>query len=144
MSAGSPWTGRIRETTRDVNWAALTADLEADHFSNGRTPEELRRSFENSACVAFAWEDDRIVGKARALSDGVCNAYVVDVWTRSDRRRKGIASRLVQSLLDRLEGQHVYLFTEERQTFYRALGFVEQPTGMGRVVGSWLRREPPA
>lgn len=41
-------------TTYGVDWVQLTADLEGDDFSNGRTPDELRRSFENSAVVVFA------------------------------------------------------------------------------------------
>lgn len=79
------------QTITGVDWARLKTDLQADDFDNGRTPDELRRSFENSAVVAFAWDGDRIIGKARALSDGVCNAYVVDVWTHSDYRRRGVA-----------------------------------------------------
>ncbi|HRO91517.1 MAG TPA: N-acetyltransferase, partial [Promineifilum sp.] len=61
-------------TTANINWEQLTADLQADDFDNGRTPDELRRSFENSAVVAFARDENRVIGKARALSDGVCNA----------------------------------------------------------------------
>jgi hypothetical protein len=45
---------------------------------------------------------------------------------------------MMQHLLDQLYGQHVYLFTDDMPEFYRTLGFVEQPTGMGRVVGRWL------
>lgn len=128
------------QTTSGVDWERLTADLQADDFDNGRTPDELRRSFENSAVVAFAWHEDRIVGKARALSDGVCNAYVVDVWTHSDYRRRGVASRLMRLLQERLEGQHVYLFTDDAEAFYESLGFRRQGVGMGMVIGRWLGR----
>jgi predicted GNAT family acetyltransferase len=128
------------QTTDGVDWDRLTADLQADDFDNGRTPDELRRSFENSAAVAFAWDGDRIIGKARALSDGVCNAYVVDVWTHSDYRRRGIASRLMGLLEERLEGQHVYLFTDDAEALYHHLGYRRQGVGMGKVIGRWLNR----
>lgn len=128
------------QTTAGVDWTRLTADLRADDFDNGRTPDELRRSFENSAVVAFAWDGDRIIGKARALSDGVCNAYVVDVWTHSDYRRRGIASRLMRLLAEGLDGQHIYLFTDDAEEFYHQLGYRRQGVGMGLVVGRWLRR----
>ena len=36
---------------------------------------------------------------ARLLSDGVCNAYLVDVWTMSVYRRQGIASRMICAAL---------------------------------------------
>lgn len=128
------------QTTHGIDWKRLTADLQADDFDNGRTPDELRRSFENSAVAAFAWDGDRVIGKARALSDGVCNAYVVDVWTHSDYRRRGIASRLMRLLEAGLDGQHIYLFTDDAEGFYHQLGYRRQGTGMGLVVGRWLRR----
>ena len=131
------------QTTEGVDWERLTADLQADDFDNGRTPDELRRSFENSAVVVFAWLGDRIIGKARALSDGVCNAYVVDVWTHSDYRRRGIASRLIRLLEEQLDGQHIYLFTDDAEAFYRHLGYRRQGVGMSVVVGKWLRRFEP-
>ena len=123
-----------------VNWARLKDDLTADDFDNGRTPDELRRSFENSAVVVFAWHGERVIGKARALSDGVCNAYVVDVWTHSDYRRRGIATRMMNLLADRLPGQHIYLFTDAAEKFYHSLGYRRQGVGMSIVSGQWLNR----
>lgn len=83
------------------------------------------------------------MGNARVLSDGVCNAYLVDVWTRSDLRRQGIGRAMVLRLLETCDGQHVYLFTDDMEPFYETLSFAPQGTGMSLVVGSWLRRPPP-
>jgi predicted GNAT family acetyltransferase len=123
-----------------VDWSRLKDDLTADDFDNGRTPDELRRSFENSAVVVFAWLGGRVIGKARALSDGVCNAYVVDVWTHSDFRRRGIATHMMGLLADRLPGQHIYLFTDDAEKFYHRLGYRRQGVGMSVVSGQWLNR----
>jgi len=79
-------TVRIESSLEGVDWAQAKADLAADDFDNGRTPEALRRSFQQSQHVAFARDGDRVVGMARLLSDGVCNAYLVDVWTASAYR----------------------------------------------------------
>src|SRR4029079_3376727 len=100
---------------------------------------QLRRSFEASyvACVAYA--GGAIVGTARALSDGVCNAYVVDVWTRSSARRRGIARRMLGILESRLAGQHVYLFSDDMAAVYRACGYSARPVGLEKVVGTWLQ-----
>lgn len=126
--------------TEVVDWTRLKRDLHEDEFDNGRTPEELQRSFENSAVCAFALHDGRVIGTARALSDGVCNAYVVDVWTRSDFRRQGIGRRMMQLLEEKLPGQHIYLFTDGMESFYEAAGYQGQGTGLGKVVGRWLNR----
>ena len=50
--------------------------------------DELRRSFENSAVVAFARHNGRVIGKARAPSDGVCNALRRGCVTHSGYRRR--------------------------------------------------------
>ena len=128
----------------DVDWPRLIADLEADRFHNGRTPAELETSFRNSAVVALAWDRDRVVGTARALSDGVCNAYVVDVWTSSPYRRRGIARRMMESIEERVRGQHVYLFTHDAGPLYESLGYRRDGTGFAKVVGAWLDRDSPA
>lgn len=121
-----------------IDWTALTARLKADDFDNGRTPDQLQRSFENSYTYCFAWAGDEVVGKVRVLSDGVCNAYIVDVWTYTPYRNRGVASQMMEKVFERLPGQHVYLFTDDSMEFYRKLGFGEQGVGMGRVVGQWL------
>jgi ribosomal protein S18 acetylase RimI-like enzyme len=122
----------------DVDWVTLKEILAADNFDNGRTPEQLRTSFQNSYAAVMAYDDDRIIGTARALSDGVCNAYIVDFWTSSTHRRKGVGRRMMDTLETSLEGQHIYLFSDAAVEFYKALSFKEQPTGLSKVKGEWL------
>ncbi len=99
--------GIVYKTDLDnVDWAEMKATLRKDAFDNGRSPEQLKTSFENSYAACIASADHRIVGTARVLSDGVCNAYFVDVWTLSAYRRQGIATTMMQNLLSRLQGQH--------------------------------------
>jgi ribosomal protein S18 acetylase RimI-like enzyme len=89
----------------------------------------------------IAYAGGRIVGTARVLSDGVCNAYVVDVWTLSQFRRRGIAREMMKRLVEPLRGQHVYLFTDDYVKFYEAIGFRERATGLELVVGEWLKHD---
>ena len=149
-----------------VDWTEMKSTLCQDAFDNGRSSQQLKKSFENSyaTCIAYAnnqiigtrlttdnwrlttdtciaYANNQIIGTARILSDGVCNAYLVDVWTLSAYRRQGIATTMIQKLLYRLKGQHVYLFTDDIPELYTKLGFVEQPIGMGQVIGTWLVNE---
>jgi predicted GNAT family acetyltransferase len=125
---------------RETDWTALKNALVSDQFDNGRTPEEYRRSAEGSHLNVVVYDDHRIIGNGRILSDGVCNAYIVDVWTRSDYRRQGIATEIVRLLTDSVPGQHIYLQTDDALGLYEKSGFRPQPHGMGCVVGSWLGR----
>ena len=121
-----------------IDWELAKADLAADRWDNGRSAAALRQAFEQSRHVAFARDDGRVVGMARLLSDGVCNAFLVDVWTASAHRRQGVASRMIRLLLDAVPGQHVGLQTDDAQALYASLGFEPQPEFLSQVVGTWL------
>ena len=109
-------------------------DLAADDFDNGRTPTP--RCVRTVAVRRVARDGERVVGMARLLSDGVCNAYLVDVWTR--RRTAGAASpRRWCGSSRAVPGKHVGLQTDDAQgstsaRLSAAAGF------LSLVVGAWL------
>ena len=141
MQPNSPPDRTVTYTseTSDIDWHALKIALAADRFDNGRSPEQLRRSFQNSFAVCIAHVEGRVVGTARVLSDGVCNAYLIDVWTHSLFRRCGIAMEMIRRLCSRLTGQHMYLQVDvDLAEVYHRLGFRDQPVGMALNVGQWL------
>ncbi len=129
---------RVDDSLEGIDWAQAKADLVADRFDNGRAADALRRSFEQSQHVAIARDGDRVVGMARLLSDGVCNAYLLDVWTASAYRRQGIASAMVEQLRAAVPGQHIGLQTDDAQELYASLGFKPQPEFWSAVSGRWL------
>ena len=129
---------RVDGSLDGIDWERAKADLAADDYDNGRSADALRRSFEQSQHVAIARDGERVVGMARLLSDGVCNAYLLDVWTASAYRRRGIASAMVELLRAQVPGQHVGLQTDDAQALYESLGFRPQPEFWSVVVGTWL------
>ena len=133
-------TVRIEDSLVGVDWQVAKRDLAADNFDNGRSATAFRLAFEHSPHVTVAWLGDRVIGMARLLSDGVSNAYLVDVWTQSAYRRRGVGRAMVEQLCSAVPGQHVGLQTDQL-AFYRSMGFVEQPQFMSRVVGQWLHNE---
>jgi ribosomal protein S18 acetylase RimI-like enzyme len=134
-------TVRIDQSLEGIDWAQAKTDLAADDFDNGRSPEALRASFQRSQHVAIARDADRVVGMARLLSDGVCNAYLLDVWTKSAYRRQGVGSAMVRQLMARAPGQHIGLQTDDAEAFYTSLGYRCQPVFMSAIVGEWLGNE---
>ena len=81
-----------------------------------------------------------MVGTARLLSDGVCNAYLLDVWTAAAYRRRGIASAMIERLVDEVPGQHVGLQTDSAQPLYESLG-LQHPAGVLVARRRHLARE---
>jgi hypothetical protein len=65
---------RIDDSLAGIDWAQVKADLAADDFDNGRSPEALRCSFEGTRHIAIARDVNRVVGTARRLSSPVHSA----------------------------------------------------------------------
>lgn len=131
----------FHENADNVNWGQLRKDLTDDEFHNGRTTHQLKLSFENSQLQAYANDRERCIGTARALSDGVGNAYIIDVWTQSSYRKQGIATEMMEMMMRKCPGQHIYLQTDDAIQFYRDLGFNDQPLGMSIVIGEYLQND---
>ena len=132
---------KFKTESSAVNWEALKQDLVTDKFHNGRTTSQLQISFENSQVQIYVFDNERCIATARALSDSVCNAYVVDVWTQSGYRCRGIASKMMQMVARSCRGQHIYLFTDDAVDFYRKNGYNERPVGLEIVSGQWLQND---
>jgi GNAT superfamily N-acetyltransferase len=84
-----------------------------------------------SATIAVgAWDGDRLVGFARALSDGVHRAYVEDVVIDPDYRGQHIGEQVVAALLEQIGDVHIVsLFCEpDRVPFYARNGFKASDT----------------
>jgi ribosomal protein S18 acetylase RimI-like enzyme len=118
--------------TRDgVDWDVL-ADIYARAPLAERTAAEVRRAFANSYLCCFAWVDGRLVGAARATSDGVFYATVLDVAVDPGFQGAGIGQKMMRALLRRLPVQKVYLTTVPgKEGFYEKLGFLHQTNAMG-------------
>jgi predicted GNAT family N-acyltransferase len=70
-------------------------------WAANRSPADLQTMLAGSVWVG-AWEDDRLVGFARAVTDGVYRALLEDVIVDESLRSQGIGQALVERLLERL------------------------------------------
>jgi predicted GNAT family N-acyltransferase len=114
---------RYREGEIDVGKvAALRARCE---FAE-RTAAELMQQLRGARWVISAWEDDELVGLARAISDGTTNAYVSSVMVDGRWRRRGVGRELMRLLMDDRGAQIRWVLHARAgaEDFYRALGFV--------------------
>lgn len=94
-----------------------------------RAPELLATAVAGSSYVVVARRGGRLVGIARAVSDGATICYVQDVLVLPDQQRTGIGRGLVEAVLDRYRTvrQKVLLTDDEprQRAFYESLGFAE-------------------
>jgi N-acetylglutamate synthase-like GNAT family acetyltransferase len=103
----------------------------AAFWAQDRTIEALGIAIAHSKPIISVWENDTLIGFARATSDGIYRATIWDVVVHPDYRGAGLGRQLVQTLLahphlNRVE--RVYLMTTHHQQFYERLGFEANPS----------------
>jgi len=117
----------VRAGPEAMDFDAVTAMLGSAYWSLGIGKEEVERGARNSALVVGAFtEDGRQVGYARAVSDKVRFAYVLDVFVRKEFRNRGAAKLMMKRILEAEELSEVYqwlLITRDAHELYEKLGF---------------------
>ncbi|MDJ0635306.1 MAG: GNAT family N-acetyltransferase [Xenococcaceae cyanobacterium MO_188.B29] len=95
-------------------------------WARNRQQEDLKIAIDNSNPVVSIWDEAKLIGFARATSDGVYRAAIWDVVVHPDYRGLGLGGKLVETVLshpsvNRVE--RVYLTTTHQQSFYKHIGF---------------------
>jgi ribosomal protein S18 acetylase RimI-like enzyme len=91
-----------------VGWERRTSDR-----------DRLAQLVRGSPYVISAWDADRLVGFARAISDGAFNAYISTVAVLPEYQKRGIGRELISRLLEgRDHLQFVLHANESAYPFY--------------------------
>lgn len=131
----------VRTDKTDIDWEAVAALLSSFGLSH-LSAEEQRRVFTNSAVVAFIYDDDKLIGCGRALSDGVCQAAIYNIALDRAYHGRGLGRLLIDSILSQVEGQTVILYTHPQTVaMYEKFGFRRQKTGMVIFAGGSEREQ---
>ena len=97
--------------------------------SDGQDGQSLN-ILRNSFCCFGAFDSGRLVGFFRALSDGVSDAYLLDMFVRPEYRGRGIAGGLCRAVLACLKesgvGYITCISTPEGLSVYKPLSDVMQ------------------
>jgi predicted N-acetyltransferase YhbS len=78
----------VREFLSETGWRERVAD-----------PARYKTMMEKADRTVVAFDNERVVGFARALCDGVSNGYISMVAVAPDRRGQGIGRELVRRLV---------------------------------------------
>lgn len=113
---------QLEKLYNDVEWFAYTQDLHV-----------LQQAISQSLEVISAWYEEELVGLIRLVGDGVTIIYIQDILVLKAYQNQGIATQLMQEVLDKYA--HVrqkVLLTEEApdvRHFYEKNGFASCDKG---------------
>ncbi|GAA4204933.1 GNAT family N-acetyltransferase [Actinocatenispora rupis] len=124
--AGYEFDDAVGRVDRDALWAFLSTEA---YWGRTRTRAVVDGQVDGSWRVVGAYEtaSGRMVGFARALSDGVSLAYLADVYVLAECRGRGLGVGLVDAMIERGPGAHLrwMLHTDDAHGLYRRFGFAE-------------------
>jgi aralkylamine N-acetyltransferase len=99
-----------------------------------REPVLIARALNNSLSVVSVWDNEVMVGFARATGDKVFNATVWDVVVRPGYQKKGVGLLVMRELLNELDSYEIPLITlyadPGTDGFYKRFGFMADPSGV--------------
>lgn len=120
----------------DVPREAILALYRAHGWSAAEKPDELMRALANSAALFTAWDGQKLVGLANAISDGHLVVYYPHFLVHPDYQRSGIGRRLVEMLRAWFDGLHQQMLVADPEAigFYKKCGFEKA----GKTQAMWI------
>ena len=112
--------------------------LTNSYWAAGIPLDTVNRSIENSTCFGD-YDDDKLVGFARVISDKATIAYLGDVFILETHRGKGLSKWLMECIMKHPELQGFrrwILLTRDAHELYRKYGFkdIERPDRYMEIV----------
>lgn len=121
----SPLASIEYRESKDLPRKAVVDLYQAGDWSAANKPDELHQALVNSHLLLTAWDGDRLVGLANAISDGFLVVYYPHILIHPEYQRRGIGRELMARLMKRYEGfhQHCVLADKNAVGFYERCGF---------------------
>jgi N-acetylglutamate synthase-like GNAT family acetyltransferase len=93
--------------------------------------DRIRRMFENANLIICAWDEERLVGVARALTDFSYCCYLSDLAVDPEYQRNGIGKELVRRVREAIgeESMLLLLAAPTAEEYYPHLGFEKVENG---------------
>jgi len=121
---------RLQYNISGIDWDLIPSILKAVGMSFHESKIH-KLAFEKSYFVVFAFEDERLIGFGRALSDGAYQAAIYDVAVLPEFQGNGIGKLIVNSIVENCPGCTFILYASPgKEKFYEKFKFRKMKTGM--------------
>lgn len=99
------------------------------------TVSDLEKMCKQSWYAVYAYEDQKLVGMGRVISDGVITAIICGVCVLPSHQSRGIGKKIMNRIIDHCEEHRVIaqlMCVENLESYYEELGFNRFSIGMTR------------
>lgn len=93
--------------------------------------ERIAKMYENSDIIITAWDDKKLVGICRSITDWVWSCYLADLAVDPTYKKSGIGKRLVDLTREELGEQSMILLLSvpDAMEYYPKIGFKKEDRG---------------
>jgi len=128
---------KYKSGTDLINWTSLVQlYFETDGvvgLGRERNLDKIKKAFLKSYKVVTVWEEDKIIGAGRMISDGVCYGWIHDMAILPEYQKHGLGKRLMEELLNEDENLLIGLTSAFGvEEFYYKLGFKKHKTALAK------------
>jgi len=90
--------------------------------------DRIQKMFENSNLVVTAWDNEKLVGISRSITDWVWSCYLADLAVDPSYKKSGIGKGLIQVTRDKLGEQSMILLLSVPTAleYYPKVGFEKE------------------
>ena len=90
--------------------------------------DRIQKMFENSNLVVTAWDNEKLVGISRSITDWVWSCYLADLAVDPGYKKSGIGKGLIQETRDKLGEQSMILLLSVPTAleYYPKVGFEKE------------------
>ena len=134
-------TFKIEYDCSEINWDLIASTLKRVGMAH-RAPEVHSKAFHASHTTVFIFDEDKMIGFGRAISDGAYQAAIYDCAVIPEYQGQKVGSLIMEHIMKHLEGCNVLLYAAPgKEGFYQKQGFSRLKTGMGRFVAETIMRD---
>ena len=131
---------KIQNDCSNIDWNYITNTLKAVGMAYFDA-EMHKKAFENSHTVVFVFDEDKLIGFGRAISDGAYQAAIYDVAVLPEYQGKGIGRLIVENIIKNIPNCNFILYAAPgKEKFYEKLNFRRMKTGMALFRNADLLR----
>ena len=120
--------------SKEIDPQLLLSLFDQAPWAQGRTLEGTKSMLSSTNLVISAWDNQKIVGCGRVITDYIYRASIWDIIIDKNFQGQDLGSGIVHKILNHPTLVSVELFwlcTQDKQAFYRNLGFSDkEQTGM--------------